>query len=349
MISTDVAVIGGGQAGLAAGFHLRRRGVKSVILDANTHPGGAWQHFWDSMRMFSPAAHSPLPGWRMPPQPGENFPTANHVVEYFTRYEDRYDLQVQRGVRVLNVRRAGKRFLLETDHGDLSARAVISATGTWENPVLPEYPDQQLFCGDQVHTVDYTSPEPFAGKRVVVVGGGNSGPQVLADVSRVAETLWVTQRPPRFMPDDVDGRVLFDVATAREAARREGLEHEGVEGLGDIVMVPAVKDARSRGVLKRRPMFEGFTARGVRWADGSEWTCDAVIWCTGFRPALSHLDGLDLTWTDGHPATEGTRSVDHPGLHLLGYGDWTGFASATIIGAARTSKSTVAELIEFLA
>src|SRR5699024_4921708 len=116
--------------------------------------------------------------------------------------------------------------------------------------------------------------EDFTDQRVVIVGGGNSAAQIVSEVSTVAQTLWVTQRRPRFMPDDVDGRVLFDVATAREAAQRAGRDHDGVSGLGDIVMVPPVRAARDRGDLNASPMFERLTSAGVSWADGSEY-CQA--------------------------------------------------------------------------
>ncbi len=113
-------------------------------------------------------------------------------------------------------------------------------------------------------------------------------------------------------------------------------------------MVPPVRAARDRGVLRAHPMFDRLTRDGVVFDDGGEYACDAVVWCTGFRPALDHLTGLDLTWRDGLPVTDGTRSVDDPRLHLLGYGDRTGFASATLIGAGRTAKPAVAELAERL-
>lgn len=344
----DVVVIGGGQAGLAAGYFLRRAGLEFVILDAGDQPGGAWRYVWDSLHLFSTAEFSRLPGWGMPVQPGQTYPTADHVVGYLDRYEQRYELPVQRPVRVSEVRRDGTGFEVETDRGNWRAAAVISATGSWRHPYLPRYPGQETFAGSQVHTVDYRSPEPYAGKRVVIVGGGNSAAQILAEVSEVADTVWVTPRPPRFMPDDVDGRVLFDVASAREAAARAGLDHGGVGALGDIVMVPPVRAARDRGVMTARPMFERFTPTGIVWADGQDWECDAVIWCTGFRPDLAHLAGLGLTHDGDNPATTGTRSVDHPGLHLLGYGDWTGFASATLIGASRTAKPAVAEIRAYL-
>ncbi|MFF3243707.1 ArsO family NAD(P)H-dependent flavin-containing monooxygenase [Streptomyces sp. NPDC002870] len=348
--ATHVVVIGGGQAGLAAGYHLRRLGLDFVILDAQAGAGGAWQYAWDSLHLFSPAAYSSLPGRPMPVQTGEVYPDAVHVVDYLTAYEGRYELPVQRPVRVKGVHRDGQLLRVETGSGAWLARAVISATGTWWRPFLPAVPGREVFRGRQLHTVEYRKPLDFAGQRVVVVGGGNSGAQIAADLAYDTELTWVTQRPPRFLADDIDGRALFDVATARRRALDEGsAETGGVASLGDIVAVPPVREARDAGLLKAQPMFTRLTAGGVEWADGTSAEADAVIWCTGFRPALSHLAPLGLRGARGHIPTIGTQAVDEPRLHLLGYGDWTGPASATLIGVGRPARGAARQIAELLA
>ena len=129
-------VVGGGQAGLAAGYHLRRRGLENVILDAGTAPGGSWQNMWNSLHLFSPAEHSSLPGRLMPSQAGATYPDAGHVVDHLSDYEKRYDLPVQHGTRVDAVHRDGDRLLAETDSGTWRAKAVFSATGTWSRHFL---------------------------------------------------------------------------------------------------------------------------------------------------------------------------------------------------------------------
>ena len=180
------------------------------------------------------------------------------------------------------------------------------------------------------------------------MGGGNSAAQILAEVSTVAETTWVTIRPPRFLPDDVDGRVLFATARARIQALSEGRDHAGIAGLGDIVMVPSVRDARERGALKAQPMFARLTPTGVAWADGTEQAADAVIWCTGFRPALRHLTGLHLHGEAGRVAVggpSGTRAVREPRLYLVGYGDWVGPASATLAGVGQSARDTAGDIV----
>ncbi|AQS68516.1 ArsO family NAD(P)H-dependent flavin-containing monooxygenase [Streptomyces pactum] len=346
---TDVVVIGGGQAGLAAGYHLRRRGLDFVVLDAQATPGGAWQHVWASLHLFSPAAFSSLPGRFMPPQPGEEYPDAGHVVTYLSDYEKRYELPVQRPVRVLGVHEDGRLLRVETDSGTWHARAVISATGTWWRPFLPAVPGRGDFEGRQLHTVSYRRPQDLAGRRVIVVGGGNSGAQIAADLAYDTELTWVTQRPPRYLADDIDGRALFDAATARRRALDAGrTDTGGVASLGDIVAVPPVREARDAGRLKASPMFERLDREGAVWADGTRAPADAVIWCAGFRPALSHLAPLGLRGGRGHITTVGTRAADEPRLHLLGYGDWTGPASATLIGVGRPARDAAREIAGLL-
>jgi len=356
--AVDVAVIGAGQAGLATAYYLRRAGFAPhtgyVVLDANEHPGGAWQHLWPSLRLFSPAEYSSLPGWLMPAPARGGFPPATHVVDYLSRYEERYEIPVRHGTTVLRVCRADDdphgRLTLVTTEGLVSARAVVSATGTWGRPFVPHYPGMEGFRGRQLHSAAYRGPEDFRGRRVVVVGGGNTGAQLLAELSEVAETTWVTVRPPKLLPDDVDGRHLFAVATARRKALDAGLaDPGGVATLGDVVMVPPVRAARQRGVLTARPMFDRLTRDGVAWDDGTEQPADVVVWCTGFRPDLAHLSPLGLRGQDGTIPTRGTRAEQEPRLHLVGYGDWTGPGSATLIGVGRTAREAVAEITAALA
>ncbi len=371
--SVDLCVIGGGQASLAVGYHLRRlarRGqdrLTFVILDDHPRAGGAWQDMWTTLHLFSPAAYSSLPGWPMPAWPGEDNPDAAHVVEYLTAYEQRYELPVERPVSVTAVRdehheddddRA--RLLVEARDGrSWSARWVINATGSWHRPFWPYLPGMGVFTGRQLHTADYRSADDFVGHRVLVVGGGNSGAQIAADLLPVAKAVtWVAKRPPRMLPDDVDGRVLFDTATRAVRDRACGIDNPGVGILGDIVAVPAVRHARDHFGLAAEPMIERLTASGAQWPDGTSRPYDAVIWCTGFRPALRHLTPLRLTTRHGRPATIAPArldatlasnlspvvSADDPRVFFVGYGDWCGPASATLIGVNRAARDAAATI-----
>jgi putative flavoprotein involved in K+ transport len=344
----DLIVVGGGQAGLAAGYYLRRSGLSYVILDAQPEPGGAWLHGWDSLRLFSPARWSGLPGWIMPGGTDE-YPGRDAVIQYLAQYEARYALPVHRPVQVRAIHPREDHLKVQSDAGTWRASAVISATGSCQHPFVPSLPGQEQFRGEQLHSATYRMPDPCAGKRVLVVGGGNSGAQILAELSRVANATWITLEPPRFLPDTVDGRFLFEQATERYKAKLAGRDPGPARSLGDIVMVPPVREARERGVLHSVRPFVRFTETGVVWEDSRETPADAVIWCTGFRPALDHLAPLGVLGPDGRVELEGNRAVREPRLWLLGYGNWTGFASATLIGVGRSARAAVQEITRVVA
>ena len=344
----DVVVIGGGQSALTVAYFLRRTGLSYVLLDAESAPGGAWRHGWDSLRLFSPSAWSSIAGWPMPAVP-EGTPGRDDVVDYLTQYERRYDFPIIRSTRVTHVENIECGLRVFSGDTFWDAKAVISATGTWSSPVIPIYSGKELFEGQQIHSAHYVAPSEFEGKAVLVVGGGNSGAQIYAEVSKVAHATWVTQQAPKYLPDDVDGRVLFERATARLKAQQDGMEpQQPVGGLRDIVMVPAVKEARERGVLNAVRPFTHFTSTGVVWPSGGETKIDAVIWCTGFSPALDHLSNLGIVGDDGKVAANENRSVASPNLWLVGYGDWTGLASATLIGVTRTARDVVNQVQSYL-
>jgi thioredoxin reductase len=347
-ISVDILIIGGGQSALAVAYFLRRTNRSFLILDAEKTPGGAWNHGWNSLHLFSPSTWSSIAGWMMPPME-DGYPTRDHVISYLTQYEQRYQFPVERPIRVTAVERSETGLRVQAGDKHWDAKVVVSATGTLSNPFIPNYPGASRFSGQQLHSAQYVEAQPFAGKTVLVVGGGNSGAQILAEVSKVADTVWVTQQEPVFLADEVDGRVLFERATERWKAQQEGrVIEQPVGGLGDIVMVPPVVEARERGVLGTVRPFKQFTHKGVVWADGSESEVDVVIWCTGFKPALDHLDRLGVLNDEGRVDVDGTHSIREPRLWLVGYGEWTGAASATLIGVTRTARSTVSEIDTFL-
>src|SRR5690606_15669228 len=142
----------------------------------------------------------------------------------------------------------GEIFTIKTNKGNYQSRALISATGTWHKPLIPNIPGRALFQGKQIHSAYYKNAAPYKDQKVLIVGEGNSGAQILAEISRVTKTSWATTKDPQYLPDDIDGRVLFNVASARYYAKQKGEEFDASKyNLGSIVMVPSVKDARNRG------------------------------------------------------------------------------------------------------
>ncbi|HEY9046245.1 MAG TPA: ArsO family NAD(P)H-dependent flavin-containing monooxygenase [Ohtaekwangia sp.] len=342
----DVIVIGGGQSGLAMGYYLRRSGLSYIILDNQHESGGAWLHAWKSLRLFSPAQWSSLPGMIMTGG-SDYYPTRDVTIEYLKFYETKYSLPVKRPVDVFNVYKHEDGFTLETSEGSFFSKTVVSATGSFSNPYIPDISGINIFKGQVLHSNQYQTPETFTGKRVAIVGEGNSGAQILAEVSRVTGTLWITQKEPRFLPDHIDGRFLFDAATQMYEAQKNGKAYKP-PSLGDIVMVESVKEARSRRVYKSLRPFDSFTEDSLVWSDGHEEKIDTIIFCTGFKPSLKHLASLGIINDDGKADTDGTKSKQVDGLWLVGYGNWTGFASATLIGVGRSARATVEQISEYI-
>lgn len=284
----------------------------------------------------------------MPKTEGK-FPSRKEVIEYLCKYEERYKIPVERPVTAEKVTRDDEHFVLHTDNGEFRSRAVISATGTWGNPFIPDVPGLDDFKGEQVHSAHYKSPEHYRGKKVLIVGEGNSGAQLLAELSIVTLTEWAVRKDPDFLPPDVDGRVLFNAATAKYHAEQKGEEFDASKyNLGNIVQVPPVKEALERDALKSKGSLKEVTANGIVWDSGEEEGFDMIIWCTGFGYATNHLQNVVDTDERGKIKTEGTRAAEIEGLWLVGYGGWTGYASATLIGVGRTAKQTVKEVEEFL-
>ncbi|MFF8845424.1 NAD(P)-binding domain-containing protein [Streptomyces sp. NPDC015127] len=344
----DVVVVGAGQAGLSAAYHLRRAGLVPdrdfVVLDHAPRPGGAWQFRWPSLTYGKVHGMHALPGMELTGADDDR-PSSEVIGAYFAAYEERFGLRVHRPVQVSTVRDAEDgRLAVETSEGVWSARALINATGTWDRPFWPRYRGQETFRGRQLHTADYPGPEEFAGQRVVVVGGGASGTQHLMEIAEVAaETTWVTRRPPVFRegPFDEDaGRAA--VAMVEERVRL-GLPPQSVVSVTGLPLNDAVRRARETGVLEREPMFDRITPTGVAWDDGRTVEADVILWATGFRAAIDHLAPLRLREPGGGIRVEGTRAVRDERVHLVGYGP-----SASTIGANRAGRAAVREIKRLL-
>ncbi|GLW93625.1 FAD-dependent oxidoreductase [Actinokineospora globicatena] len=374
----DVVVIGAGQAGLSAAYFLRRAGMEFVVLDANPGPGGAWQHRWPSLRLGKVHGIHDLPGMPLPYADASR-PASEVVAEYFGAYEREFDLPVLRPVPVRAVREVGSvsradnagvidgvsgggllggasrvggasgvgvdgtgDLVVETDAGQWTTRALINATGTWDKPFWPHYPGR--FAGRQLHTADYDGPEEFAGKRVIVVGGGASGVQALLEIAEVAaETTWVTRREPVWRDGPFTPEYGREVVARVAEAVESGRVPESVVSVTGLMLTPEVAAARASGVLTRHPMFDHLTPTGAAWPDGHETSADVILWATGFRHALDHLGPLHLRNPGGGITMTGTQVAADPRVHLVGYGP-----SASTIGANRAGRAAVTALRRYL-
>ena len=344
----DVVIVGGGQSALACAYYLRRTSLDYIILDANKNCGGSWGQNWEHLDLFSAAQHSSLPGWLMPKTKNE-YPTKEETIAYLCQYEKRYDLPIKRGVKITNIEKENGLYLLKSTGENFKSKVIIAATGTQSKPLIPEVTGIKKFKGKQLHSSKYRKAEDFINKKVLVVGEGNSGAQILAQLSKVTETKWAVKNTPEFLPDDVDGKDLFDQASAKYKSKKEGKEFKPQNyNIGSIVMVPQVKEARDRGVYKDFKNIEKLTETGVQWQNGEWEDFDIILWCTGFGYATDYLKNITEIQQNGKIATKGTAALYGDGLWLVGFGQWTGFASATLIGVGRSARKTVTEIKAYL-
>ncbi|WP_328731075.1 NAD(P)/FAD-dependent oxidoreductase [Streptomyces caniferus] len=358
----EVVVVGAGQAGLAAAFHLRRVGFEPdrdfVVLDHSPRPGGAWQFRWPTLTFEKVHGMHALPGMELTGADPLR-PSSEVIGAYFERYERTFGLRVHRPVNVMAVREGGGpppwtdpagtlgrgRLLVATSEGDYAARALINATGTWDRPFWPRFPGQEMFGGRQLHSSEYRGPEDFRGARIVVVGGGTSAVQQLMEIAPVAAaTTWVTRRPPVFREGPFDAERGRAAVALVEERVRQGLPPRSVVSVTGLQMTEAVRRAREGGVLERLPLFARLTPTGVSWDDGRTVEADVILYATGFRAAVDHLAPLHLREPGGGIRMDGTRTLRDPRVHLVGYGP-----SASTIGANRAGRAAVGDIRRLIA
>ncbi|MEU7901593.1 NAD(P)/FAD-dependent oxidoreductase [Actinoplanes sp. NPDC049118] len=343
MTLADVVVIGGGQAGLATAQAALAWGWRPVVLDASGGAGGSWPRYYDSLTLFSPARFSSLPGMAFPGDP-QRYPVRDEVVAYLDAYARRLDADVRRNERVDRVAEEDGGFAVSTSSGSVvRARMVVAASGGFSRPYRPALPGLDTFTGTVLHSAQYRQPAPFAGRRVVVVGGGNSAVQIAVELAQVATVSISTRDRLRWQRQRVLGRDFH-----------WWLAHTGLDtsALGPRLVqggVPVIDDGRYRtavraGTPDHRPLFTRLDGDGVVWADGTRERVDAVILATGFRPDLPFLDDTAALGDAGAPLHHGGVSSTVPGLGYVGLERQRSFASATLRGVGRDATHVLKAL-----
>ena len=335
--TVDVAVVGAGQSGLAAGQTLQHAGLDVLILEAAADVGGSWPSYYDSLTPFSPARFSALPGMRLPGR-SNRYPTRDEITDYLRDYAVRFDLPVQIDSRVLDAAWDGQAFHLDLAGGDrLTARGLVVASGGFGRPHIPDLPGLGEFTGTLLHAAHYRRPDQFAGQRVVVVGAGNTAVQVAVELAQVATVTVASRHPIRFQSQRPLG---LDVHYWARWSGLEALSPGRSEGARSIMVLDdgRYSAAFAAGRLDRRPMFDRLTRDGVVWADGTAEPVDAVILATGYRPDVDYLAGLGALNADGWPIHCRGRSLTVPRLGYLGLPGQTGPASATVRGSGHDAR-----------
>jgi putative flavoprotein involved in K+ transport len=342
----DTIVIGGGQAGLSAGYYLKRRGRPFVILDANERIGGSWRtRTWDSLRLFTPARYDGLPGWPFPAA-GWSYPTARETADYLEAYAARFDLPVRLGMTVDRLTRVGERYVVECGARRLEADNVIVATGYYGVTSVPGFAAELDPRIVQMHSSEYRDPSQLRTGDVLLVGAGNSGADIAMEVSASHRT-WLSGPDKGQVPIRIESRlarlflpVLWFVAshvlTVRTPIGRKVRPHALENGAPRIrVKSDDLRDAgvetvpRVAGVQDGMPVLE----------DGRVMDVANVIWCTGFR---QDFGWIDVPVFDGDSSPVHERGVaSEPGLYFVGLDFLYSFASENVGGVYRDAKHIV--------
>ena len=354
---TPVVVVGAGQAGLSVAYYLRRLGLDPgndfVLLDRGPGAGGAWQFRWEALKLGYAHRVNDLPGME---ELGVSFDSADRkapakevVADFYRRYEEYFELQVVRPANVTRVEATLDGFAVRFGGGygerEVSARVLVNATGTWGSPFIPYYPGMNDFEGRHLHTVEYGSAADFAGKDVVVVGGGTSAIGFLVELENVAGSItWVARRPIEFLEDqELNIESGVGAVALQDAAAREGRALPSIVSTTGVPRSRRIQAAIDRGLLRAQPMFSSIEKDGVRFPDGRVQHADAIIWATGFRPELRHLAPLKLREKEGGIGVGGGAAWRNARVFFAGYGP-----TASTIGANRAGRTIARQVVATL-
>jgi putative flavoprotein involved in K+ transport len=204
--AAEVVVIGAGQSGLAAARALQARGISPVVLEAGDRAAGSWPRYYDSLQAFSPARFNSMPGMAFPGDP-DRYPARDEIADYLDSYAAALGVQIHTGTRVAAVGKDDRDFVVVTADGRrLRAAGIVAASGSFASPYRPAFPGQDSFTGELTHVAGYRNPAPYAGKRVVVVGAGDSAAQVANELAPVARVTVAARHPLRFIRSGSAGK-----------------------------------------------------------------------------------------------------------------------------------------------
>jgi putative flavoprotein involved in K+ transport len=342
---TQAVVIGGGQAGLASAWALRRSGLRPVVLEARSEPVGSWPRYYESLTLFSPARYSALPAMPFPGDP-DRYPHRDEVIEYLRSFAARLDADIRTNCRVSSVDHQAEQFTITTEQGDqLAAPIVIAASGGFGKPYTPALPGIESFRGRIMHASDYRVPSPLAGQRIVVIGAGNSAVQIASELAELADVTIASRRPIKFVPQRPCGRDVHFWFTAT------GLDIAPIgPWLRHPPTAPVFDDGRYRRMVRggrpdRRPVFREIVGDAVVWADGSRERVDTILFATGYRPGVDYLANLGALDAAGLPRQYRGLSSTHSGLGFVGLEWQRSLSSASLRGVGRDAGYVVDELL----
>jgi len=349
----DVIVIGGGQAGLVVGYHLKKLGVDFVILDAGARVGDAWRKRWDSLHLFTPARYDSLEGMRFPGSL-DRFPTKDEMADYLESYAARFELPVMHGVRVERLTRDGERYLVRAGELELEAAHVVVAMASYQGRKVPAFAKELSPEIVQLHSSEYKGLEQLKPGAVLIVGAANSGAEIATETISAHPTI-VSGRDPGEVPFPIAKRwvMLFVMPFLFRVVFHRLL----------TVKTPFGRKAREKAISSGAPRIRQrrwqMVKAGIEWvaktagvsgglpllADGRTLDVANVIWCTGYDNGLSFID-LPIFDERGEPQHRSGLVESEPGLYFVGQHFQHAFSSTMIQGVSRDAARMVAAIRE---
>lgn len=348
MESREAIMVGGGQAGLATAYELKQRGVDCLVLEAHPRIGDSWRRRWDSLRLFTPAWVSGLPGSRFP-GPGGSFPTKDEMADYLESYAE--DLPVRTSTRVHSLRRVGTGYALNTSSGTYTTPNVVIATG-YDSPKIPALASQLSPDIKQLHACDYRNAVQLSGD-VLVVGAGTSGVEIALEAAEAGHATALAGRATGAVPPIAyafGGRIFWwqvkHLLTLRtpigRRIRAQGLEH------GAPLVRLKMSDVLRAGV-KRLPRVTGVKKDGLPvFADDTTANPGTIVWCTGFTRDYSWVE-FEIPMDGSVPRHRAGVVEELPGLYFMGLPFQTGLASAVLVGVGQDASFIAATISRRLA
>jgi putative flavoprotein involved in K+ transport len=335
----NTVIIGGGQAGLAVGYFLKRTKREFVILDDNARIGDSWRKRWDSLTLFTPSQHDSLPGLPFPASKG-SFPGKEEMADYLERYAVEFSLPVQLNVKVNYLHSLNSHYEIETSREKLISDNVVIATGTNPFPKIPAISsdlDPGIF---QIHSSRYSNPETLPPGDVLVVGAATSGIEIALEISKTHKT-YISGKPTFHIPDNVikyGGELYWwfvrNIITVRTPIGRKAKESI-IHGGSPLIRV-SPKDLEVAGI-KSLPRVTGTENGFPKFGDNSVIKVSSVVWATGYKPDFSWI-GMDVTDETGWPLSDRGVSPVRKGLYFIGMPFQYGLTSGLVGGVGRDAE-----------
>ena len=341
----ETVVVGGGQAGLAVGYHLERRNRPCVILDASTRVGDSWRKRWPSLRLYSPAVADALPGMRFP-APKYAYPTGLDMAEYLETYADRFALPVVNGARVETLDREDGGYVVSAGARRFEADNVVVATGVFqhEHPVVPGFADTLGPAVTQLHSADYRGPEQLRDGPVLVVGASHSGGDIAYELANAGFPTLLSGPDTGQFPLNINSRLaplvfpLLRLAATRLLTVSTPLGRKArphIRGHGGPLIRVKKRDLEAAGVERVYERTTGVVDGKPQLAGGRVVDVANVVWCTGFRNDYGWIRFEVPQDEDGYPAQTRGAVDTSPGLYFAGLPFLHSFSSMLILGAGR--------------